>query len=97
MDDVYELLRRHGAALVIADGPKVRDFQAYELTAHWTYLRFHEGARGRRGNYSETELDEWAAHIERWRERADVYAYFNNDREGFAVRNALGLRERLLS
>jgi uncharacterized protein YecE (DUF72 family) len=25
----------------------------------------------------------------------DVYAYFNNDREGFAVRNALRLKERL--
>ena len=27
--------------------------------------------------------------------RADVFAYFNNDWEGFAVRNALGMRERL--
>jgi len=33
--------------------------------------------------------------IERWRRDHDVYAYFNNDREGFAVRNALRLKERL--
>jgi hypothetical protein len=24
-----------------------------------------------------------------------VYAYFNNDWEGYAIRNALGLKERL--
>ena len=27
--------------------------------------------------------------------RIDVYAYFNNDWEGYAIRNALGLKERL--
>jgi hypothetical protein len=27
--------------------------------------------------------------------RAQVFAYFNNAWEGFAVRNALGMRERL--
>ncbi len=70
-------------------------FQRHELTADWTYIRFHSGSRGRRGNYSESELEEWAQRIERWRRDDDVYAYFNNDREGFAVRNALRLKERL--
>jgi uncharacterized protein YecE (DUF72 family) len=92
--DVYELLRRHGAALVIGDHP-ARPFQAHELTADWTYIRFHHGRRGRRGNYSDGELDEWAGRISRWRRRVEVYAYFNNDWEGFAVRNGLALRERL--
>ena len=90
--EVYGLLRRQGAALVIADGPNVRDFRSLEVTADWTYLRFHHGARGRRGNYSAGELEEWAARIRRWRRSVDVYAYFNNDWEGFAVRNALALR-----
>ena len=61
-----------------------------------TYIRFHSSSRGRRGNYSESELEEWAQRIERWRRDHDVCAYFNNDREGFfAVRNALRLKERL--
>jgi uncharacterized protein YecE (DUF72 family) len=30
-----------------------------------------------------------------WRERADVYAYFNNDWMGYAVKNGLRLRELL--
>jgi uncharacterized protein YecE (DUF72 family) len=58
-------------------------------------VRFHRGARGRRGNYSPTELGEWARRIDAWRREADVYAYFNNDWEGFAVANARGLRRRL--
>ena len=88
------LLRRHGAALVIGDHPE-RPFQSHELTADWTLIRFHRGRRGRRGNYSESELDEWAQRIAGWRERAEVFAYFNNDWEEFAPRNARSLRRRL--
>jgi uncharacterized protein YecE (DUF72 family) len=91
---VYGLLREHGAALVVGDHPG-RPFQTHELTAGWTYVRFHHGSRGRRGNYSETELDRWARRLRAWRRRADVYAYFNNDWEGFAVENARSLARRL--
>ncbi|MFN2471388.1 MAG: DUF72 domain-containing protein [Gaiellaceae bacterium] len=94
VDDVYELLRAHGAALVIGDTPQ-RPFQAHALTADWTFMRFHYGSRGRGGNYSERELEEWARRIEDWRERVDVWAYFNNDWMGFAVRNGLWLKRRL--
>ena len=58
-------------------------------------MRFHHGERGRRGNYSQTELAEWAERLRGLGRRADVYAYFNNDWEGFAVRNALTLRSLL--
>jgi uncharacterized protein YecE (DUF72 family) len=92
--EVYALLRAHDAALVIGDTPQ-RPFQAHELTATWTFIRFHHGRRGRGGNYSERELEEWAARIEAWRREADVYAYFNNDWNAYAVRNARWLQERL--
>jgi uncharacterized protein YecE (DUF72 family) len=94
-DDVYDLLRSHGTALVIADRPEVKPFQAHELTTDWTFVRFHHGSRGRRGNYSERELREWARRFEEWRERVEVLAYFNNDWELFAVRNALRLKAML--
>jgi uncharacterized protein YecE (DUF72 family) len=94
VDEVYELLRAHGAALVIGDHPE-RPFQTRELTADWTFIRFHYGHRGRNGNYSERELEEWAERIGEWRRRADVYAYFNNDWHGYAVKNALSLKRRL--
>ena len=92
--EVTELLRESGVALVVGDTPE-RPFQTHELTTDWTFVRFHYGARGRNGNYSERELEAWAARIDAWRERVDVYAYFNNDWEGYAVRNGLRLKELL--
>ena len=93
-EEVYELLRSHGVALVIGDTP-TRPFQAHELTADWTFIRFHHGTRGRNSNYSERELEEWAGRIEGWAARSDVYVYFNNDWNGYAVRNGLWLKRRL--
>ena len=95
VEPVYELLRAHGAALVIGDRPEVKEFQTHELTTSWTYVRFHYGSRGRRGNYSERELEEWARRIGEWSAEVEVFAYFNNDWEVFAVRNALWLQDRL--
>jgi uncharacterized protein YecE (DUF72 family) len=93
-EEVYARLRRRRAALVIGDHPE-RPFQAHELTTSWTLIRFHYGRRGRDGNYSEGELEEWARRIAQWRRRVEVYAYFNNDWRGCAVRNARRLRDAL--
>jgi uncharacterized protein YecE (DUF72 family) len=93
-EEVYKQLRAHGAALVIGDHPE-RPFQTHEFTTDWTLVRLHYGHRGRRGNYSETELDEWARRITEWRRRAEVLVYFNNDWEGFAVENGQSLMRRL--
>ena len=95
VEPVYKLLRAHGAALVIGDRPEVKEFQTHEFTTDWTYVRFHYGSRGRRGNYSERELEEWARRFEQWSRDIEVLAYFNNDWELFAVRNALWLKRRL--
>jgi uncharacterized protein YecE (DUF72 family) len=95
VEETYALLREHGVALAIGDRPEVRGFQSHELTTSWTLVRFHSGTRGRRGNYSERELEDWAARLGEWSRDHDVFAYFNNDWEGFAPRNALRLRELL--
>jgi uncharacterized protein YecE (DUF72 family) len=94
-EPVYELLRARGTALVIADRPEIKAFQAHVFTADWTFVRFHYGSRGRRGNYSKRELEEWAQRFEEWCRRVEILAYFNNDWEVFAVRNALWLKRRL--
>jgi uncharacterized protein YecE (DUF72 family) len=89
---VYSQLERHGVALCIPDSPKLP--QALRLTADWTYIRFH-GA-GPDGDYSPELLDLWAERIGAFLAGgADVWAYFNNDWHGFALRNARDLRERL--
>jgi uncharacterized protein YecE (DUF72 family) len=95
VQETYALLREHGVALAIGDRPQVNDFQSHELTADWTYVRFHAGTRGRRGNYSDSELREWAALLAEWSRTREVFAYFNNDWEGFAPRNAARLRRLL--
>jgi uncharacterized protein YecE (DUF72 family) len=89
--EVLDALRARDVALTIGDHPK-RPFQSHEATAGWRFVRFHAGSRGRRGNYSATELEQWSRRIAQWRRQSDVYAYFNNDWEGFAPANALVLR-----
>jgi uncharacterized protein YecE (DUF72 family) len=92
--EVYELLCKHEVALVIGDHPE-RPFQSYEITAGWTFIRFHYGRRGREGNYSRSELETWKRRIASWRSRVEVFAYFNNDWRGCAPRNARWLAARL--
>ena len=92
--DVYALLFENNVALAVGDDPR-RPFVPYEVTADFSLVRFHFGARGRRGNYSGAEVRGWATRLAAVRERAEVFAYFNNDWEAFAPRNAR-LLERLL-
>jgi uncharacterized protein YecE (DUF72 family) len=94
VSDVFGLLHTHGVALVLGHDAR-RPLPESPLTADWTLIRFHYGERGRRGNYSESELREWAARIAELRAEAAIFAYFNNDWEGFAVRNGLRLRRLL--
>jgi uncharacterized protein YecE (DUF72 family) len=92
--DVYALLRERNVALTIGDDPR-RTFQTDVVTADFTFVRYHYGHRGRNGNYSESELDEQTRRLERLARRARVWAYFNNDWCGYAVKNAQGVLRRL--
>jgi len=90
--DVYDRLRGHDAALCLPIGWGI-PLDA-RLTASWTYLRFHGSEPG--PDFRPAELRRWAELIRGYRsEGADVYAYFNNDTQGAAVRNARQLAELL--
>lgn len=91
---VFEALRRHDAALVIADDAR-KEIGTATLTADWTFVRLHYGSRGRAGNYSRSELERWQHRIAAWRSRAQTFVYLNNDWRGFAPRNARFLASRL--
>jgi uncharacterized protein YecE (DUF72 family) len=95
-DDVFEVLRRHGAALCIHD---LLADHPWERTADWTYLRFHGPDALRAayaGSYTGRRLWRVADRLEQWlAEGADVYAYFNNDIGAAAVADARWLRDRL--
>jgi uncharacterized protein YecE (DUF72 family) len=92
VDETYDLLRSHGVGLVIGDDPR-RPFQTLERTADFVFVRFHAGHEEGTGNYSERELRTWAARVLEWSEECDVLAYFNNDWEGYAIRNGMRLKE----
>jgi uncharacterized protein YecE (DUF72 family) len=92
--DVYGILHAHGAAFVIGDDPRRVDWPQI-VTTEWSFVRFHYGRRGRRGNYSDPELHEWAARVRDLATAGEVYAYFNNDWEGFAVANGKRLKRLL--
>lgn len=94
-DEVYGLLGEHGVALVIGDETTRWISTPHVRTTDWTYLRLHHGSRGRNGNYSASEIETWARRISQWRRDTDVYVYFNNDWEGYAIRNARLLKSKL--
>mgnify|MGYP001111297461 CR=1 FL=1 len=70
-------------------------FPRRELSADFTFVRLHHGARGRRGNYSPAELAVWAGRVREWARSGDVFVYLNIDWEGFAPANADTLRSLL--
>ena len=87
-EKLFDILRKHNTALcihdLIKDHPKV-------VTADWVYLRFHGAGGG--GDYSHQALKAAAMWIKSYlQEGLDVYAYFNNDAQGYALRNAKDLR-----
>jgi len=76
--EIYQLLSRHNAALVLHDmrspGPP-----SHEPTADFVYLRFHGPENGYRGSYPEEFLFRYAKQIKAWNaEGKIVYVYFNN-------------------
>jgi uncharacterized protein YecE (DUF72 family) len=83
---VRRLLEERGASLVIAHDAR-RPLPDARPAGPIAYVRFHYG-RGRDGNYSSSELEEWRRRIAAWRSRREVFAYFNNDWRGFAPANA---------
>ncbi|UWX97829.1 DUF72 domain-containing protein [Arthrobacter zhaoxinii] len=93
-EEVFRLLERHGAAYTVMSGAHLPCM--LRATAPFVYVRLH-GPNPEQlyvDSYTEEDLQWWAARIREWNSAGkDVYAYFNNDLEGHAVRNARRLRE----
>ena len=86
-EETCSVLQARKAALCLADSPR-RQTPVWR-TADWGYVRFHEGRAQPPPCYGRQALDTWARRLAGgWPAEADLYAYFNNDPLGCAVRDA---------
>ena len=95
--DATDVILRDGSTLRLR-APAAEDADALleffsSLSEHSRYLRFH-GATGKyRGRYGKRALRPFARSLLRF--DGDAWVYFNNDRSGHAIRDALDLSELL--
>jgi len=92
--EVYELLETHNCALVWADTP---DYPLKTVvTADFIYARLHGHEKLYISNYSHEQLESWAERLlAAAGDERDIFAYFDNDAEGHAPRNAITMRQML--
>lgn len=92
MPEVYHLLEGAGVALCLPVSLTVP--LDIRLTAPWSYIRVHGGRTG--WGLMEDELEQWERRIAGYcSDGLDVYVYFNNDPQGWALRNGKRLQELL--
>jgi len=91
--EVFELMQKQNVAFCIHDFADMK--VPVQITANFTYVRFHGPTSTKyAGSYSTQQLRQWAERIEGWRAKLSaIYAYFNNDPGGAAVRNAITLKQ----
>lgn len=95
-DAVFAMLERHGAAYCVMSGANLPCL--LRATAPFAYIRLHGPDHDHLygGSYSDADLAWWAERVREWDTAGrDVFAYFNNDGAGNAVRNARTLRRLL--
>lgn len=92
-DAFFDLLSKFGIAFVLADSGN--RFPYHEVvTTDFVYLRFHGHEELYASEYSEPDLIRYAQKITNWLgQDKEVWAFFNNDYHGFAVKNAKQLTE----
>ncbi len=92
--ETYELLKNYNMNLCVADSPSFPYTE--EITSSFVYLRFHGGKTLYGSEYSEEELKAWVQKAKTWLKKTEaLFAFFNNDYKGFAVKNALKFKELL--
>jgi uncharacterized protein YecE (DUF72 family) len=91
-DDVYAAFEQAGAIFCACSGPRLPD--TLVRTADDIYIRFHGIEHWYRHDYSHDELHQWAERI-RASGAKRVWAYFNNDFDGYAIKNAIMLTDIL--
>lgn len=84
-DKVYAAFREAGVIFCSCSGPRLPD--ELVVTTDEVYLRFHGTQQWYRHDYTNAELAVWTRRIQESGVKR-VWAYFNNDRDAFAIKNA---------
>ncbi|MGZ2488209.1 uncharacterized protein YecE (DUF72 family) [Rhizobium pisi] len=84
-EDVYSAFKAAGAIFCSCSGPRLPD--KLVRTADDIYIRFHGIKQWYRHDYSDDELTVWAERITLCGAKT-VWVYFNNDRDGYSIKNA---------
>jgi uncharacterized protein YecE (DUF72 family) len=92
--EVYDILSKHNHALCIVSGPSGVP-KVIVTTTRFAYIRFHGEGSWYNDNYSEESLRQWKTKLENTRV-SDIYAYFNNDINAYAISNAKYFRQLFL-
>ncbi len=95
-EEVFRLLEHHHASYCVMSGAGLPC--VLRTTADFVYVRLHGPDHNHLygGSYGDADLSWWRDRIREWESTGkDVYAYFNNDGDANAVRNALQLRATL--
>lgn len=91
-EETFHLLKQRNATLCFADWSDLTVTEP--VTADFIYIRRHGSKNLYTSSYTQKEIKRDAQQIKKWLGKGkDVYIYFNNDAEGFAVKNALSLLE----
>ena len=88
VDETFRALEDAGAALCATELPESVDPPTLRRTAPFLYLRL------RRHEYTEDELDRWAARLEPFlADGVDAFVFFRHDEDGGATEFADRLRD----
>lgn len=91
------LLRKYNTAFCTVSGLDMP--KKHIITADFAYCRFHGPGVPYSSEYTEKQLRNYADVIKKWvseNKVKEVYCYFNNDFQGFAVKNAMFLKKILV-
>jgi len=84
----YDLMKRYHIAFVISQSGVGFPY-AEEVTAKHIYIRFHGPGKLYASMYTEKTMQEYTNKILGWQQAGhDVWAFFNNDYDGYGIDNA---------
>ncbi|MFO7978079.1 MAG: DUF72 domain-containing protein [Bacteroidales bacterium] len=93
-DPVYQVLRKHGIAYCILSAPDDLP-EDVVTTSNTAYLRFHGKSTWYNYEYSDDELLSWKNRVNKLKGIDQIFIYFNNDHQAYAVKNAMALKEMM--